>query len=385
MDNSIGKPQNFLFYTSNNGKTQVQVIADSTNQTIWTTQKGISEIFGTTPQNITIHLKNIYKEGELQEDATCKEVLQVQKEGTRLVNRKICYYNLDAVIAVGYRVNSYKATQFRIWATNVLKEYLIKGFALDDERLKQGNNLFDKDFFKELIERIQEIRASERMFYEKITDIFRDCSRDYDPKSPVSRDFYAAMQNKFHYAIHQHTAAEILRERADASKPYMGLMSWDNQKKGGKIYKSDVTKAKNYLSEEEIKGLNRLVNMFLDYAERMAEKGHGTYMMADWAKRLEMFLNFNEYPVLTNAGKVRADIAKRFAETEYNKFRIIQDREYKSDFNKLIEASHNGLPIEDEIVTKENISICDQSLEQKLNSDGQEDKDDGENNIDMEE
>lgn len=375
MDNDTDRPQDFLFYSSNDGKINVQVIADGINQTIWTTQKGISEIFGTTPQNITIHLKNIYKEGELQESATCKEVLQVQKEGLRLVNRKVGYYNLDAIIAVGYRVNSYKATQFRIWATHILKEYLIKGFALDDDRLKQGNNLFGKDFFKELIERIQEIRASERMFYEKITDIFRDCSRDYDPKSPVSREFYAAMQNKFHYAIHLHTAAEILRERADATKPYMGLTSWSNQKKGGKIYKSDVTKAKNYLFESEIRALNRLVNMFLDYAEHQAEKGKGTYMMADWAKRLEMFLNFNDYPVLTNAGSVRADIAKRFAETEYNKFRVIQDKEYKSDFNRLIEASHIGLPTEDKPMNLPKFSF-DQSLKQALDFNPREGKED---------
>lgn len=362
MDNS----QNFLFYSSDNGKINVQVIIDDQRETIWTTQKGISEIFGTTPQNITIHLKNIYKDGELQEDGTCKEILQVQKEGIRTVNRKVFYYNLDAIIAVGYRVNSYKATQFRIWATRILKEYLIKGFALDDERLKQGNRLFGKDFFKELVERIQEIRASERMFYEKITDIFRDCSVDYDPKSPISQMFYAEMQNKFHYAIHQHTAAELIKERADASKPYMGLTSWNNQKKGGKIYQSDATNAKNYLSEMELRGLNRLVNMFLDHAEHLAEKGKGTYTMNDWAKRLELFLNFNEYPLLTNAGRVRSDIAKQFAKTEYSKFRIIQDREYKSDFNRLVEASHSSIPTETIIIEANAKTPLDVSLKKAL-------------------
>lgn len=206
--------------------------------------------------------------------------------------------------------------------------------------------------------------------------IFRDCSRDYDSKSPVSREFYAAMQNKFHYAIHLHTAAEVLRERADATKPYMGLTSWSNQKKGDKIYKSDVTKAKNYLSESEIKALNRLVNMFLDYAEHQAEKGKGTYMMADWAKRLEKFLNFNDYPVLTNAGSVRADIAKRFVETEYDKIRIIQDKEYKSDFNRLIEASHTGLPTEDKPMSQDLQSSFDQSLKQALDFNPREDKED---------
>lgn len=379
MDNNIEKSQNFLFYSSNDGKINVQVIVDATKDTIWTSQKGMSNIFGVEVQTINYHLKEIFQSGELQEEAVIRKIRITASDGK---NYLTSIYNLDAIIAVGYRVNSYQATQFRIWATRVLKEYLIKGFALDDDRLKQGNNLFGKDFFKELIERIQEIRASERMFYDKITDIFRDCSRDYDPKSPVSREFYAAMQNKFHYAIHQHTAAEILRERADASKPYMGLTNWSNQKKGGKIYKSDVTKAKNYLSESEIKALNRLVNMFLDYAEHQAEKGKGTYMMADWAKRLEMFLNFNDYPVLTNAGKVRADIAKRFAETEYSKFRIIQDKEYKSDFNRLIEASHNGLPTEDEAIKEEPSSSFDQSLKQALDFNPKE-KNEGKTNDNM--
>ena len=344
MDNNLDQSKDFLFYSSNDGRIKVQVIVDGVNDTILTTQKGMSEIFGVDVRTISYHLKSIFQSKELIEEAVIQKNWITASDGKRYLTS---IYNLDAIIAVGYRVNSFRATQFRIWATSILKEYLIKGFALDDERLKQGNHIFGKDFFKELVERIQEIRASERMFYDKITDIFKDCSIDYDPKSLISRKFYAAIQNKFHYAIHQHTAAEILCERADSSKPYMGLTNWKSQKKGGKIYKSDVTKAKNYLSEDEIKSLNRLVNMFLDYAEHLAEKGKGEYKMADWAKRLEMFLNFNEYPVLTNAGKVKADIAKHFAETEYDKFRVIQDREYKSDFNRLIEASHNGLPTEE--------------------------------------
>lgn len=387
MDNNIDRTQNFLFYSSNDGKVNVQVIVDSVRDTIWTTQKGMAEIFGVGIPAISKHLKNIFEEGELDKYVVISKMETTTQHGAiegKTQQNETTFYSLDAIIAVGYRVNSYKATQFRIWATRILKEYLIKGFALDDDRLKQGNNLFGKDFFKELIERIREIRASERMFYEKITDIFRDCSRDYDPKSPVSRDFYAAMQNKFHYAIHQHTAAEIIRGRADASKPYMGLTSWSNQKKGGKIYKYDVTTAKNYLSEEEIKGLNHLVNMFLDHAERMAEKGKGAYMMEDWVKRLDVFLNFNEYPILTNAGSVRSDIAKRFAETEYSKYRIIQDKEYKSDFNKLIEASHNGLPIENEAASEEPLSQFDQSLKQALGYNPKEDKKD-ENRINEEE
>lgn len=367
MDNSIEQSQSFLFYSSNDGKIKVQVIVDSTNDTIWSSQKDMGDIFDVETNTINYHLKEIYKSEELHPSRTIRKIRIVRQEGQRNVEREIEYYNLDVIIAVGYRVNSYRATQFRIWATSILREYLVKGFALDDDRLKQGNLLFAKDFFKELIERIQEIRASERIFYEKITDIFRDCSMDYDPKSPISQSFYAAMQNKFHYAIHQHTAAEIIRERADASKPYMGLTSWSNQKRGGKIYKTDVTKAKNYLLEDEIKGLNKLVNMFLDHAERLAEKGKGTYTMQDWADKLEMFLNFNEYPILTNAGKVRADIAKRFAETEYSKFRGIQDREYKSDFNRLIDSSHNGLPNESKTLDMQDLSSFDKSLKRALN------------------
>lgn len=374
MDNQLQNQQNFLFYTDENGKTSVRVIVDNVNETIWVSQKGISEIFGTTPQNITTHLKNIYQEGELMFESTCKEILQVQKEGSRNVSRKTLLYNLDAIIAVGYRINTNRATRFRIWATQILREYLIKGFALDDERLKQGNRIFGKDHFKELIERIQEIRASERLFYEKITDIFKDCSEDYDSNSQISQDFYAAMQNKFHYAIHQHTAPEIIKLRADSTKPYMGLTSWKNQKKGGKIYKSDVKIAKNYLSEEEIKGLNKLVNMFLDYAEHIAEQRKGTFTMADWANRLDLFLNFNEYPILTNAGTIRSEIAKRFAENEYSKFRVVQDREYKSDFNLLLEASHNGLPTEQPIKKDSPQSSFNNKLTQALNYNPNKDK-----------
>lgn len=343
-EGNIANSENFILYSSNDGNVNVRVIVDSDNDTIWTTQKGMAELFEVNVSSISRHLNNIFNSGELDEKSNLQK-LQIANS-----DKPVVYYSLDAIIAVGYRVNSYKATQFRIWATKVLKEYMIKGFALDDDRLKQGNRLFDKDFFQELVERIREIRASERVFYEKITDIFKDCSIDYDPKSPISQKFYAEMQNKFHYAIHQHTASELVRERADATKPFMGLTSWKRQGAGGKIYKSDTQIAKNYLHEDEIKSLNRLVNMFLDYAERMAEKGKGTFTMKDWAQRLEMFLNFNEYPVLTNSGKVKADVAKRFAEAEYEKFRVIQDREYKSDFNKLVEATHNGLPKEKDMI-----------------------------------
>lgn len=375
MDNQLLNPQNFLFYTDENGKTSVQVIVDDGKETIWVTQKGMAEIFGVDKSGISRHISNILKDGELQKDMTVAKFATVINRGARgSVEEQVDYYNLDMIIAVGYRVNSYKATRFRIWATQILREYLVKGFALDDERLKQGNSLFGKDNFKELIERIQEIRASERLFYEKITDIFRDCSEDYDPTSQISQEFYAAMQNKFHYAIHQHTAPELIKLRADSTKPYMGLTSWKSQKRGGKIYKSDVTIAKNYLSEAEIKGLNKVVNMFLDYAERIAEQRKGSFTMADWAKRLDMFLHFNEYPILTNAGKIRAEIAKKFAGEEYSKFRVIQDREYKSDFNLLLEASHNGLPIEQPIKKDYSQSSFNNHLTQALNYNPNKDK-----------
>lgn len=347
-NNNLGEFSNFMLYSSGESKVSVQVFIDKMHNTIWATQKSMAQLFDVGVPAISKHLKNIYEEGELTKDTTISKMETVVNRGFRGdVKEKVDFYNLDAIISVGYRISSYKATQFRIWATKVLKEYMVKGFALDDERLKQGQGIFGKDFFKELLERIREIRASERMFYEKITDIFRDCSEDYDPKSPISRKFYSEMQNKFHYAIHQHTASEIIKERADSTKPHMGLTNWKHQKTGGKVYKSDAVIAKNYLQEGEITALNKLVNMFLDYAERMAEKRTGSYKMEDWAKRLDMFLNFNEYPILTNAGKVSSEVAKRFAETEYSKFRVIQDREYKSDFNKLIDASINGLPKED--------------------------------------
>lgn len=361
-NNNLGEFANFMLYSSGESKVSVQVLIDKSRNTIWATQKSMAQLFNVGIPAISKHLKNIFEEGELVADSVISKMETTASDGKKY---EMTFYNLDAIISVGYRISSYKATQFRIWATKVLKEYMIKGFALDDERLKQGQSIFGKDFFKELLERIREIRASERLFYEKITDIFRDCSEDYDPKSPISHKFYSAMQNKFHYAIHQHTASEIIKERADATKPHMGLTSWKKQKDGGKVYKSDVAIAKNYLQEEEITALNKLVNMFLDYAEHMAEKKTGSYKMKDWAKRLDMFLNFNEYPILENAGKVSSEVAKRFAETEYSKFRVIQDREYKSDFNKLIDASINGLPKEEDMNKEEKKDKNDEDKDKK--------------------
>lgn len=328
----------FMFYTSDSGVTNIKVILGE--DTVWVSQLGMAEIFDTTKQVISYHLNNIYKESELNRFATVKEILTVQKEGNRNVQRNIEFYNLDAIISVGYRVNSNKATLFRIWATSVLKEYLVKGFALDDERLKQGKNLFDKDYFDELIERIREIRASERRFYQKITDIYAT-SIDYDTKSSITKKFFATVQNKLEFAITKHTASELIKLRASSEKPNMGLTSWKNEKKGGKILKTDVGVAKNYLKKEEISELNRIVTMYLDYAENQAEKGK-TMTMKDWIRKLDAFLIFNEYNILKDAGKVRAVVAKKFAEDEFKKFRIIQDNEYESDFDKLVEKTKKG-------------------------------------------
>jgi hypothetical protein len=328
----------FMFYTSDSGVTNIRVILGE--DTVWVSQLGMAEIFDTSKQVISYHLNNIYKESELNKFATVKEILTVQKEGNRNVQRNIEFYNLDAIISTGYRVNSNKATLFRIWATSVLKEYLVKGFSLDDERLKQGKNLFDKDYFDELIERIREIRASERRFYQKITDIY-STSIDYDTTSTITKIFFATVQNKLEFAITKHTASELIKLRASSEKPNMGLTSWKNEKKGGKILKTDVGVAKNYLKKEEISELNRIVTMYLDYAENQAEKGK-TMTMNDWIRKLDAFLIFNEYNILKDAGKVRAIVAKKFAEDEFNKFRVIQDTEYESDFDRLVEKTKKG-------------------------------------------
>lgn len=337
MEN-IEKKADFLFYTSEDGTTNIQVILDERNETVWVAQNGMADIFGVSKQTISYHLNNIYSEGELNKFATVKEILTVQREGKRDVQRSIEFYNLDAIISVGYRVNSQKATLFRMWATNILKQYLVKGFALDDDRLKQGKNLFDKDYFEELIERIREIRASERRFYQKITDIYAQCSMDYDSKAPITREFFATVQNKLEYAITKNTAPEIIKKRASSKKPNMGLTSWKNEKKGGKILKSDVSIAKNYLSRDEITELNTLVNMYLDYAELQAKRKK-TMTMGDWAEKLNTFLAFNEYGLLIDAGKIRSDVAKKFAQSEYDKFRVIQDKEFKSDYDKFDETA----------------------------------------------
>ncbi len=321
-----------IFYTSQSGSVKVEVLVQE--ETVWLTQKMLAELLQTTPQNITLHLKNIYAEGELNEQVTCKDFLQVQKEGTREVKRSQKFYNLDAIISVGYRVKSKIATQFRIWATKTLKEYMTKGFVLNDERLKQGTKLFGKDYFDELLERIREIRASERRFYQKITDIYAECSIDYNPKSDTTHTFYKTVQNKLHWAITGHTATEIIADRTNAKLPNMGLTNWKKSPKG-KILKSDVSIAKNYLNEKEIRNLNRIVSMYLDYAELQAER-QILMRMQDWIEKLDAFLKFNDYSILDNPGTVSAEIAKTLAEDEYDKFRIVQDEKFESDFDREI-------------------------------------------------
>ncbi|MCW3125842.1 MAG: hypothetical protein JWO03_1500 [Bacteroidetes bacterium] len=356
----------FLFYTGSDGALRVEVIKG--DETVWLNQKGIAEIFNVQTNTVTYHIGEIYKTGELHENGTTRKIRVVQTEGRREVTREIDFYNLDMIISIGYRVNSYQATQFRIWATNILKEYLIKGFALDDERLKQGKTLFGKDYFNELLERIREIRASERRFYQKITDLYAQASIDYDPNSPITKLFYATVQNKLEYAITHKTAAEIIRTRADALKPHMGLTTWKNAGIGGKILKTDVTVAKNYLSNDEISELNRLVTMYLDYAELQAGR-QKAMKMQDWVEKLHAFLKFNEYDILNDAGKIRKDVADAFATGQYLQFRPIQDKEYLSDFDKVVkgikETGH--LPIEQKKdIPKQDLNDFDRGLKGML-------------------
>jgi hypothetical protein len=318
-----------LLYTTPNGDVRVEVFYQG--ETFWLTPTQIAELFGTSRQTVSYHLQNIFDSNELQRAATRKETLTVQTEGGRKVSRTLDYYNLDVVIAVGYRVSSFQATQFRIWATNTLREFIVKGFVLDDDRLKQGRQ-FGTDYFEELLERIRAIRASERRFYLKITDIYEQCSTDYSKDAEITQTFFATVQNKLHWAISGKTAAEIIAERADASKPNMGLTTWKNAP-AGKILKSDVTVAKNYLAEAEIKALERIVSMYLDYAENQAAR-RIPMRMQEWASKLDAFLKFNEYELLNNAGAVSREVAKALAETEYDKFSVAQDRSFVSDFEK---------------------------------------------------
>jgi hypothetical protein len=344
MDNGI-VPQapdgEFILYQSDDGTAQVQVRLE--HETVWLTQGQMAELFQTTKQNVSLHIRNVFNEGELLPEATVKEYLTVAVEGDRTVQRRLTHYNLDVIIAVGYRVRSHRGTQFRQWATALLREYMVKGFVLDDERLKDLRNL-GRDYFGELLERIRDIRASERRFYQKITDIY-STSVDYDPNHPMTQEFFATVQNKLHWAIHGHTAAEVIAGRAEARKPNMGLTTWANAP-SGKIRKADVSVANNYLTHEELSDLNLIVTQYLEYAEGQAEIRRPMTMM-DWKQRLDAFLEFNEREVLTDAGRVSHEVAKTLAEAEFDRYeaqrRQLEATEPTSDFDHLVEKT-KGLP-----------------------------------------
>lgn len=322
-----------LLYTTPNGKVKVEMYLQ--NETIWLTQQKIAELFGVQRPAITKHLKNIFKTNELNEELVSSIMEHTTTHGAiaeKTQQQKVKYYNLDAIISIGYRVNSSHATAFRIWATERLKEYIIKGFTMDDERLKNPNYIFGKDYFEEQLARIRDIRSSERRFYQKITDIYSQCSADYSPDNDITKRFFATVQNKLHWAITNQTAAELITARADSSKENLGLTTWKNAPKGS-IRKTDVGIAKNYLNEKELEELNRIVSMYLDYAENQAQKGIVMYMN-DWVDKLDAFLNFNEKAVLNHLGKISHEVAVKLAENEYEKYRLIQDKNFESDFDK---------------------------------------------------
>jgi hypothetical protein len=326
---SVGQPNRVVLYTTADGKVTVDVVFAQEN--FWLTQRAMADLFGVKIPAISKHLKNIYESGELSQPATLSKMEMVQTEGERQINRELEFYNLDAVIAVGYRVNSLKATHFRIWATNTLREFIVKGFVINDQMLKNGRG-FGRDYFDELLERIREIRASERRAYQKIADVFEQCSADYRSNSEETRLFYKMVQNQLHFATTGQTAAEIIYGRADSEQPTMGLTTWKTAPKG-KILKSDVTIAKNYLNEVEVSKLNRLVTMFIDFAELRA-LNRRIMTMKDWLKQVEKFLNFTEQQVLRHAGQISHEMAVAKAHEEYEKFRVRQDREYLSDFDQ---------------------------------------------------
>ncbi len=329
----IDKLKDLILYQSENTNKSIEVLYD--NEDFWLTQKTMGELFNVAENNITYHLQNIFKSGELNKDSVTQKIRVTASDGK---NYNTTFYSLDAIIAVGYRVNSKEATDFRIWSTNTLKEYIKKGFVLNTEFLKNGPK-FGKDYFDELLVKIKEIRASERRFYQKITDIYKECSYDYDKNSETTKEFYKNVQNKLHFAITGMTAPEIIYNRVDSKKDYMGLKAWKNAP-NGKILETDVVIAKNYLSEEEIKELNNLVSMYLDFAERQVKLGH-IISMQEWKEKLEMFLNLNEYNILKDNGKIKREIAAKLALDEYEKYRVVQDQRYISDFDELVLETKN--------------------------------------------
>ena len=327
----------FLIYKNENNEVKVNVLLQ--NETIWLTINQMATLFGIDKSGISRHIKNIYETVELQEEGTVAKLATVQTEGEREIIRQLEYYNLDMIISVGYRVNSSQATQFRIWATQTLKEYIIKGFVLDDDRLKQAKEIFGKDYFDELLERVRSIRASERRVYQKITDIFAECSNDYNRKSPITKDFYATIQNKFHFAITGNTAAEIINKKANSQKQNMGLQTWKNAPKG-RILKSDTHTAKNYLIEKDIKKLERTISSFFDYIENIIENKI-SFSMQSFAESVNKFLDFNEFKILDDKGKITHKKAIEKANQEYDKFNQFQKIE--SDFDKEIKIQMQKL------------------------------------------
>ncbi len=331
MDNKLtirNSTTEFLIFTSQAGEDGIEVKFEDEN--VWLSQKMMSKLFDVQINTINEHLKNIFFSNELDENSTIRNFRIVQKEGNRNITRKIDFYNLDAIISVGYRINSQKATRFRIWATKVLKEFAIKGYVLDSERLKNGTFL-NRKYFDDLLLEIREIRASERQFYQKITDIY-STSIDYNKDDELTREFFSVVQNKLHFAVHGNTAAELIMTRANKEKDHMGLTTW-KKSPNGKIIKSDVSIAKNYLNKKEIESLNRIVTMYLDYAEDQAKRGVPV-TMSDWSKKLNAFLKFNDRDILNSPGKVTNEIAKHFAENEFEKYRLVQDKLFESDFDK---------------------------------------------------
>lgn len=337
MDNKlIGNEDNIIFYNDEEGNIKIEVILEDEN--VWLNIDSLTKLFKIDRTGITKHINNIYKDEELEENSTCAKIAQVQKEGNRKVTRNISYYNLDMIISIGFRVNSKTAIKFRTWANKIIKEYMIQGFSLNEERFLKGRKL-DQEYFKRLLEKIKLIRTSERMFYQKITDIFAECSLDYDKTSDLAREFYATIQNKFHFAITKNTAAEIIYNRVDSKKENMGLTTWKEAPEG-KILKSDVTIAKNYLSETELKNLNNVVNIFLDIAEDNAERNIPMYMK-DWKREVDTVLKMRHYDILESKGKIYKKEADEKAENEYEKYKVIQDKKFLSDFDILLLEAEN--------------------------------------------
>ncbi len=330
----------FLTFIIDGKEDGVQVVYK--DESIWATQKAMATLFDCSTDNIGVHLKNIFSSSELDKNATTEKISVVQKEGDREVNRTSMFYSLDAIISVGYRVNSVRATQFRQWCTNVLRQFAIRGYVIDRKRMENGS-FIGEDYFEHLLAEIREIRLSERRFYQKLTDIYAT-SIDYNRDAPTTRTFFKKVQNKMHYAVHGHTAAELIVDRANAEREHMGLTTWENAPQG-KIVKTDVVVAKNYLRENEMEAMGRIVNAFLDVAEDMAKR-HIPMTMEDWAKRIDKFLDITDRPILPDNGTVSAEFAKEFAETEFEKYRIIQDKLFSSDFDRFTNSNDNLLPLD---------------------------------------